>query len=34
MKSIYALAIILRILISFGSFSGYNEPPIYGDFEV
>jgi alpha-1,3-glucosyltransferase len=27
-------SLLLRIMVGFGSYSGYNDPPRYGDFEA
>lgn len=28
------LTVMIRLIVGFGSYSGYNDPPKYGDFEA
>ena len=33
-RIIILLAILIRVLVGFGSYSGKNDPPNFGDFEA
>ena len=32
--AIFSLCIMLRALIGFGPYSGFNDPPMFGDYEA
>eukprot|EP00056_Hartaetosiga_gracilis_P018506 m.11024 g.11024 ORF g.11024 m.11024 type:complete len:92 (-) comp6802_c0_seq1:1455-1730(-) len=31
---VFAVGVVIRVGVSFGPYSGYNKPPMFGDFEA
>jgi len=31
---VVGFAVLLRVMVGFGSYSGFNDPPVFGDYEA